>query len=98
MSIQHISKLVVVKRALGALCITLALGSTVASSGLYNSYMELPRHPDSKLQRMIPYEIKNRIVYLTEQENDRLNWVERVEFGSYLGFLLLYYFFGNPFK
>lgn len=56
-------------------------------------YFDFPRNPDPSTARIVPYVVKNVVVYITEGQNDLLHWLR---YGFYVfGVLILISFLLN---
>jgi hypothetical protein len=51
------------------------------------TYFDYSRIPDPALSRTVPYEVKHTIVYITANQRDILDWLQRIEIVS--GVLIL---------
>jgi hypothetical protein len=59
----------------------------VANAILDFTFVDYPRVPNLELSRTVPYEVKHIVVYITENQRDILDWLQRVEIVS--GVLIL---------
>jgi hypothetical protein len=49
---------------------------------LDNNYVNYPRIPNAEISRIVPYEVKRVVVYITEGQSAVLDWLRWVEIGS----------------
>jgi hypothetical protein len=62
-----------------ALAWTAAMGSSIVLDITYFNY---PRITNPEISRIVPYEVKNVVVYITEGQSETLYWIRWIEITS----------------
>jgi hypothetical protein len=72
---KEVSLLKVIGDTVYKAAIVISLGSGATLGFLYDRYFDFPRTPDHRLGRIVPYEVKGFVVYLTPAQHETMHWL-----------------------